>query len=308
MVFFVQVDLLVSERYRVFIQTNRLQALPAKIAAYALSRNSPTPERFSVTILQQDDFPFINDRHDQPYLREGRKEIWHADVLQSFTPLRFAPPEIMGYQGRALVIDPDVFAIGDVFELLSRDMKGAALMVRARLRPEGEPEKLSSAVMLLDCAKLRHWRLAQDFAELFDFTRDYKPWLDLKLERRETIGLFEPEWNDFDHLGPETRLLHTTRQITQPWRTGLPVTEVLEKPSRPRRGRLASWLKPSRTETPRPFHRTHPDPLIEQFFLTLARESLEKGVIGEAEVRAEIAHGHLRADLFEAIDQAEKAA
>ena len=296
-----------SEPYRVFIQTNALQALPAKIAAYALTRNSASFGRFTVTILHQDDFPFLNARHGQPYLREGKTETWHADVLQSFTPLRFAPPEIMGYRGRALVIDPDVFAIGDVFELLSRDMGQASIMVRARLRPEGEPEKLSSAVMLLDCARLSHWRLEHDFSELFAFARDYKAWLDLKLEPRETISLFEPEWNDFDHLSPETKLLHTTRQITQPWRTGLPVTEVLETSARRRRARLPGWLKPRRADA-HPHHRVHPDPNIELVFLTLAREALGKGVIDEAEVRAEIARGHLRADLFEALEEAARAA
>ena len=49
----------------------------------------------------------------------GVKRNWRNDDLQSFTPLRFMPPELMGYQGRAVVVDPDVFAVGDVFELLT---------------------------------------------------------------------------------------------------------------------------------------------------------------------------------------------
>ena len=52
------------------------------------------------------------------------KRIWRNDDLQSFTPLRFLPPQLMGYQGRAVVIDPDIFATGDIWELLSRDMAG----------------------------------------------------------------------------------------------------------------------------------------------------------------------------------------
>ena len=39
----------------------------------------------------------------------------------------------------------------------------------------------------------------------------------------EIIGPLEPGWNDFDHLGPGTKLLHNTRRMTQPWKTGLPV-------------------------------------------------------------------------------------
>ena len=41
-------------------------------------------------------------------------------------------------------------------------------------------------------------------------------WIRLKLEPSETIRLFEKEWNDFDRLTPETKMLHNTRRITQP--------------------------------------------------------------------------------------------
>jgi len=34
------------------------------------------------------------------------KRPWFNDDLQSFTPTRFMPPELMAYQGRAVVIDP----------------------------------------------------------------------------------------------------------------------------------------------------------------------------------------------------------
>ena len=37
---------------------------------------------------------------------------------------------------------------------------------------------------------------------MFEYKRDYMDWISLKLEPRVTIGLFEPEWNDFDRLTP----------------------------------------------------------------------------------------------------------
>ena len=77
--------------------------------------------------------------------------------------------------------------------------------------------------MLLDCAKLTHWRTAEQFDEMFESKRDYMDWICLKLEPRETIGLLEPEWNDFDHLAENTKLLHNTKRWNQPWKTGLPV-------------------------------------------------------------------------------------
>ena len=64
---------------------------------------------------------------NQLYLRDGEKRRWLNNDLQSFTPLRFMPPELMGYKGRAVVIDPDVLRVL-MWELLSRDMRGMSLM------------------------------------------------------------------------------------------------------------------------------------------------------------------------------------
>ena len=44
-------------------------------------------------------------------LRDGVLRQWHMEDLQSFTPTRFMPPQLTGYQGRAVVIDPDVTEI-----------------------------------------------------------------------------------------------------------------------------------------------------------------------------------------------------
>jgi len=207
----------------VFIHTNHRQMLGALVSRYSLKRNSTCPDAFDVRLIDTRDQQFMQEREGQLYLRDGEKRPWLNDDLQSFTPLRFMPPELMDYQGRALVIDPDIFAVRDVWELLSRDMEGHALMCRPKSGSKGRRGAYASSVMLLDCAKLRHWRVADQFAEMFTFERDYMDWISLKLEDRSTIGLFEPYWNDFDHLDENTRLLHNTKRKTQPWKTGLPV-------------------------------------------------------------------------------------
>ncbi len=149
-------------------------------------------------------------REGQSYLRDGVKRVWLNDDLQSFTPTRFMPPALMGFTGRALVIDPDVFAATDVWALLSRDMGGKAILCRMRSGPKGLIDKcFASSVMLLDCAQLKHWDVERRFNAMFDFTQDYQPWVCLKDEPRDSIGFFEPEWNDFDHFTAETRMLRT---------------------------------------------------------------------------------------------------
>jgi len=286
----------------VFIHTNHRQLVGALVSSYSLTRNSRHAERFELRILHSQDSPFLREREGQAFLRDGARAIWRYEDLQSFTPLRFLPPEQMDYAGRALVIDPDVFAVGDVWELLARDMQGKAIVCRPRSGSKGLAGGMASSVMLLDCEKLRHWRCERDFAELFTFERDYMNWICLKLEPRETIGHFENEWNDFDRLTPQTRLIHNTKRQTQPWKTGLPADFT---PARKRLQALnpANWLRPLGRRAPVAAYTPHPDPNQERFFFGLLRECLEKGVISEALLREEMQRNHVRHDAFRVLER-----
>ena len=207
----------------VFIHTNERQMLGARVGEYALKRNSPNADKFDVRILKTEDYPFIRAKEGRTFMRNGAERIWEYDDLQSFTPLRFLPPQIMDYKGRAVVTDPDIFAVGDIWDLLSRDMGGKAILCRMRSGPKKWAGCWASSVMLLDCAKLTHWHPEAQFNELFDFSRDYMDWISLKLEPQDSIELLEDKWNDFDRLTADTKMLHNTRRLTQPWKTGLPI-------------------------------------------------------------------------------------
>ncbi len=292
--------------YCVFIHTNHKQIVGAKVAAHALRRNSRHDDRFDVRIIHSEEHPWLKEYDGRMYLRDGVKRVWLYDDLQSFTPLRFLPPELMGYEGRAVVIDPDIFAVGDIWELLSRDMGGKAIMCRRRSGPKGRIDKcLASSVMLLDNAKLTHWKAEQGFREMFEFKRDYQPWICLKLEERDTIGLFENEWNDFDRLTPETKMLHNTKRKTQPWKAGL---RVDWRPAE--RFRLfppAAWLMRARRKLfgeyafLGSYHR-HPDPNQERYFFGLLKECLQQGTVSESLLREEMQRHHVRHDAFEVLD------
>jgi hypothetical protein len=292
---------------RIFIHTNERQWVGALVSRHSLVRNSAHADRFDVEILFSKDHPFLRAREGQPFLRGGEHAIWRYDNLQSFTPLRFMPPERMGYQGRALVIDPDVFAVGDVWELLSRDMEGKALWCRLRSGTKGRTGGLASSVMLLDCAKLRHWRCEQQFGELFTFDRDYMDWICLRAEPSETIGRFEDEWNDFDRLTPQTRMIHNTKRQTQPWKTGLPVDFTMArkkvKPLNP-----ATWLRPFKRSRSIDRYQPHPDLRQEQLFFGLLRECIETGVVTEEMLREEMRQDHVRHDAFEVLAHTPKLA
>lgn len=275
----------------VFIQANDRQYLGAKISAHSYRRNARDPDSFDVKILHVRDFPRLM-QPGQSILRAGQIRQWEPDDLQSFTPLRFYPPEAMNFEGVAVVTDPDVFALGDVGELLNRDLEGKAIWAVPRPGHNRQADYIATSVMLLDCSKLKHWRFEEELDRLFAHEFDYVDWIELKREDRSTIGLLEPEWNHFDQLTPRTKLLHTTKRRTQPWKTGLPVDFTLRR-SWPVDlvNRLFSRYRP------------HPDPNQEAFVYSLLADLYDSGEVTEQELRDEMAANHIRHDSLQLIDR-----
>jgi hypothetical protein len=292
-------------KHGVFIQTNHKQMTGALVAQHALRRYSDNNDKFDVHIVDSRDYPMFEQHEGQEYLRDGVKRTWLNDDLQSFTPTRFMPPKLMNYQGRAVVIDPDIFAAADIWELLSRDMQGMAIMCRMRSGPKGLVDRcLASSVMLLDCAQLTHWDAEKSFHAMFDFSQDYQPWICLKQEDRSKIDFFESEWNDFDKFTTATKMLHTTRRKTQPWKTGLPTDW---RPAE--RFRLfppLGWIMRARRRLFGEYaflgnYKAHPDRNQESFFFSLLKECLAQGTITEEFLRQEMSLNHVRHDVFEVL-------
>ena len=276
----------------VFIQANARQRIGAKISAYSYKRNSRSPDSFDVKIMMAEDFPRLT-HSGQSILRAGHIRDWDPGDLQTFTPLRFAPPTLMGFEGRALVTDPDCFAVGDVVELLERDLEGKVVWAKPQPGHNGNPHYIASSVMVLDCAKLRHWDFDPLLDRLFAHDIDYVDLIELKSEDRSSIGLLETEWNSFDTLSRSTKILHTTNRRTQPWKTGLPVDYTLRK-----RG----WWDGLR----RIWHsryQPHPDYKQEALVYALLGEMLDRGIVTEDELVREMGDNHIRRDSLELIER-----
>ena len=290
-----------ATRPHVFIQTNNKQSIGAIVSAYSMKRNSAHADKFDVSVIRQEDYPFFAKREGQTYMRHGVQRVWHENDLQSFTLTRFMPPKLMGYKGRALVVDPDVFAVQDVWELLTRDMQGKAIMCRGSKFKNGA---FASSVMLLDCEKLKHWDVEKGFNELFEGKRDYHNWISLLMEDRNTIGTFEDEWNDFDKLTPKTKMIHNTRRRTQPWKTGLRVdytpTEfvpVIGWIMRMRRKLFGDHALLGR-------YARHPDRKQEAFFYALLKGAYEEGLVTDAQIKEAMSKNFIRHDSIEVMKSA----
>jgi hypothetical protein len=279
----------------VVIHTNDKQMLGALVSAHSFRRNSRTPDAFEVRIIDASEFPQLQESGHT--LRRGEHvRQWDPNDLQSFTPLRFAIPGLLGYEGLAVITDPDVFAVGDVAELLRRDLEDKAIWCTPRPGYSKITDPLATSVMLLDCARLQHWRFAEQLEKLWRHEIDYLDWINLRLESLDTIGLLEPEWNDFDRLTPRTKLLHNTKRRTQPWKTGLPIDFTFKE-----RGLLNFALPIVRKLAPN--YTRHPDQRQEAYFYALLADALDAGAVSPEEVRRHVELGHVRPDSEALIDR-----
>jgi hypothetical protein len=284
----------------VFIHVNHKQILGAHVGEKSLRYFSNNNDKFDVKFIETKDHPFLSAKEGEMFLRNGVMRKWRMNDLQSFTPLRFMPPELMGYKGRAVVIDPDVFAVSDVWELLNRDMHGKAILCRPRSKKNRDINgKLATSVMLLDCAKLQHWSVEQQFNEMFEGRRDYKKWITLMYEDRSIIGLIENSWNDLDVLNKRTKMLHTTKRWTQPWKAGLPIDFVPADKFEtfPPLG----WLLYFRRKIFGDYaflgnYKVHPDKNQEDLFFALLQECVDDGTVTEEMVQNEMLLDHVRKD------------
>ena len=276
----------------VFIQANDRQLLGAKISARSYKRASTRPNSFDVKIMRVQDFPRLM-QPGQSILRGGHVRPWEPDDLQSFTPLRFAPPSLMGHEGRALVTDPDCFGVGDVADLFEQDMGGKAIMAVPRPGHNGQADYIATSVMLLDTAKLKHWQFDKDLDDLFGHGFDYVDWIELKREDRSTIGALDPRWNDFDRLTRETGILHTTKRRTQPWKTGLPVDYTLRE-----RGPFDFIRRLTRRH-----YQAHPDPKQEALVYSVLADLVDTGDVTREELKSEMTANHVRHDSLQLVDR-----
>lgn len=291
----------------VFIHTNDKQMLGAYLAKYLLERNSKNPERFDVKFIRLKDYKQLLSKEGKPFMRKGVETIWLNDDLQSFTPLRFLPPQLMEFKGKAIVIDPDVFALDDINKLFDLDMEGRGIVCRQVHPEDGREAYYATSVMLLDCEKLTHWDWNKRIEQMFNMEIDYRDWMSLYLEDPQNIGLIGEEWNSFDKLESHTKLLHNTARHTQPWKTGLPIdfiSKKLKSIHQVRSRELVKYkikriFKPS-ARPPYSLYAKHPDNSQIKFFFDSLNSAIQENYISKKFVLSEIKKKNVRADLLDA--------
>ena len=272
---------------KIFICSNENQLIGAKVAKNSIIQRSNYSED-DVQIILESSISHLDYFFSKPYLRGGRMTMFDKHDMQSFTLLRFHIPELMDYQGRALVIDPDIFLVKNGLEQLENfSFNSAPIYARKGLKKNS----WGSSVMLLSCENLKHWSLKSFVEGLHQGQIDYDDLINLKLE--QSVTPLETKWNEFDDIKPETLLLHTTEKLTQPWRAGLKLNSSIPTilkfiPRAPIYKIFGKDLTKGRE---------HPNHDVAQFFFKELSKCVSRNIISIDEIDSGIEKKFLRQDI-----------
>jgi len=276
----------------VFIQSNNKQLLGAKLAKYAIEKNLRDKSSVRIEIINVDQHPLFQSFIGKTYLRNNKEVIYDPKDLQSFTLSRFMPPELMGYKGKAIVIDPDIFALIDINELFNMDMNGKAILACSK------KGAWDTSLMVLDCEKLTHWKITNILQSLEKKELQYGDIM--SMTRENSVGEISRTYNNLDVLDEHTKLIHMTNRLTQPWKTGLKIDFTRNDPGKYMGLIPKIWILKILGRWPSQYQK-HPNREIEKLFLDLTKEALGKKIISVEELEKYIFSGFIRKDIIQLI-------
>jgi hypothetical protein len=200
-----------SEKIRVFVGTDRSQALAVRVLEHSIKRHTAA----QVEVTPMLDLPVPQPRDPRNGQRTG------------FSYSRFCIPALAGFHGKAIYLDADMLVFGDILELWHLPMEGAKVLIQKEVKfgdlttsKPGAPNKRinQSAVMILDCARL-DWSIEKIVADMDNGLYNYEQLMyEMCILEAADIRTSVPfEWNSLEHYDDTTRLLHYTDMYTQPW-------------------------------------------------------------------------------------------
>lgn len=206
-----KVNMASGELVRVYVGTDRSQALAVSVLEHSIKRNTLA----KVEVISMSDLPIPAPKDPRNGQRTG------------FSYSRFCIPKLAGYQGKAVYMDPDMLVFGDILELWEIPFDGAKVVIQEEVKFENEStrkigapkkRKKQCSVMLLDVANL-NWDIQKIVEEMDAGRYDYNQLMhEMCILDESEIKFGVPfEWNSLEHYDSETRLIHYTDVYTQPW-------------------------------------------------------------------------------------------
>jgi hypothetical protein len=201
----------------VFISSGEASLLERKVLVYSLRRNSKRD--LDIRVFNGTHNAIEREGHPPEPAPMSLKVKYHN--VTEFSNYRFLVPEVCSHQGRAISMDSDMIALGDIGELFDAEMGDNDFLAKPAAYGGNADEQWGLSVMLLDCARAR-FPLSEYFDEVEAGSYGYADLHQMSprfLARHPfKIGRIDPRWNEFDRRDRDTRLIHYTNLYSQPWK------------------------------------------------------------------------------------------
>lgn len=198
---------------RVFIGSGEASVIERKTLIHSLRKNTRRPLDLYVFNGTHN---AVEHNDESPQLAPMSLRVKYQNFTE-FSLYRFLIPQLCEHKGRAIFLDSDMVCLADVGELFDMPMDGAAMKC---VKAYGD-NKWGTSVLLMDCSKCS-FDLEQVYDEVAagkytytDFTQLDEPFLKL---HPHTVRELDPRWNVFDCRNQDTKLIHYTNLMTQPWK------------------------------------------------------------------------------------------
>jgi hypothetical protein len=206
-----------SEALRVFIGSGEASLLERKVLMYSLRKH--TKRALDIRVF--------NGTHDS-LEREGAPplplrmplDIKYRNVTE-FSNYRFMIPQLCERAGRAVWLDSDTVCLADIGDLFDAPMGAAAILAKADAYRGHGDARWGLSVALFDCSRCffdveLHFR--EIGSQLYSYTDLHQLSPAFRKMHPVEVGPLDPNWNMFDRYDANTKLIHYTNLLTQPWK------------------------------------------------------------------------------------------
>lgn len=164
---------------------------------------------------------------DITWMRQGRGDFWDGFTTHRwstpFSGFRWAIPEYMNFEGRAVYMDVDQINFRDISILANMDLERRPFAARRGTRFGGH----EFCVMVIDCRRAGEWLVpVERQRNLADY---HHRCINTFSGDESFVAAIDPRWNCLDGEGlplEDIWHLHWTKMSTQPWKpawfTGIP--------------------------------------------------------------------------------------
>lgn len=238
------------EPIRIFIGTDETQTVATEVLKHSIRARTDAEVEF----------------RELKNLQSGVEERFYT----GFSFYRWGIPSSCGFEGRAIYLDTDIVVLCDIRELWQLPLGGHSHLCRPRPKFQRRRFRIRrlggayASVMLIDCARCRHWDFAAWCRRAAEDPVFYSQvmWCLPGAPTAAGRGDLPAAFNDLDHFeAGRTKIIHYTNLPNQPWKkTG---------------------------------HR------CEHVFRQALREAYDAGAVSLSMVQADIAQGHVHPGMID---------